>query len=333
MSDARTRARPKWKRASVAARLLFVAVVLLWAGNHSSCGIAPQPRPKLLAHRGVHQSFALERVETETCTACMIRPPTHGLLENTLASMQAAFDLGADRVEFDVQLTRDDSFAVFHDYTLDCRTNGAGIVRDHTLAELQKLDIGWGYSADGGMTHPFRGRGIGLMPSLDDVLDSFPGRRLLVHLKRRDRVEAERLSQRLSQLAPNVLAQLIVYGADDAMAQLKRALPALRVMSRGTMITCGSRYVLAGWTGHVPEACRNTLVLVPNNYGWLLWGWPRRFQERIEAHGSELVVMDRVHGVSGGFDSAQDLRRLPVDYAATIWTNRVELVAPALPNE
>ena len=333
MSDARTRERPRWKRASIAVRLLFVVIVLLWAGNHSSCGVAPHGRPKLLAHRGVHQSFALERVESETCTACMIRPPTHAFLENTLASMQAAFDLGADRVEFDVQLTRDDTFAVFHDYTLDCRTNGHGVVRDYTLAELQKLDVGYGYSADGGTTHPFRGRGIGLMPSLDDVLDTFPDRRLLVHLKRRDHIEVERLAQRLSQLAPNMLAQLIVYGADDSMARLKLALPALRVMSRGTMLACGSRYLLAGWSGHVPEACRNTLVLVPNAYGWLLWGWPRRFQQRIEAHGSELVVMDRSYGVTGGFDSAEDLRRLPIDYTATIWTNRVELVAPALPSD
>ena len=38
--------------------------------------------------------------------------------------MRAAFDSGADVVELDVHLTPDGKFAVFHDWTLDCRTDG-----------------------------------------------------------------------------------------------------------------------------------------------------------------------------------------------------------------
>src|SRR5262245_4022218 len=125
----------KRMRLGNSARIAIACMLgLLWVGNHSSCGSPPRGTPKLLAHRGLHQSFALEHIHSESCTACVIRPPTHAFLENTLASMRAAFELGADRVEFDVQLTRDDAFAVFHDYALDCRTNGEGTVRDHTLA-------------------------------------------------------------------------------------------------------------------------------------------------------------------------------------------------------
>lgn len=40
--------------------------------------------------------------------------------------MQAAFDHGADVVEFDVHRTADDRFAVFHDWTIDCRTEYDG---------------------------------------------------------------------------------------------------------------------------------------------------------------------------------------------------------------
>ena len=36
--------------------------------------------------------------------------------------MRAAFAAGADIVEFDVHPTSDGQFAVFHDWTLDCRT-------------------------------------------------------------------------------------------------------------------------------------------------------------------------------------------------------------------
>lgn len=100
--------------------------------------------------------------------------------------MDAAFRQGADVVELDVQMTKDAKFAVFHDWTLECRTNGKGVTRDYTLSELQALDIGYGYTADGGKTYPFRGKGIGLMPSLEDVLLHFPHKELLIHVKSND---------------------------------------------------------------------------------------------------------------------------------------------------
>ncbi|MFC3523032.1 glycerophosphodiester phosphodiesterase family protein [Streptomonospora nanhaiensis] len=52
-------------------------------------------------------------------------PPEHPYLENTIAGMRAAFDAGADQVEFDVHRTADDRFAVFHDWEVDCRTEAA----------------------------------------------------------------------------------------------------------------------------------------------------------------------------------------------------------------
>ena len=53
--------------------------------------------------------------------------------------MQAAFDLGADVVELDVKLTKDNKLAVFHDFTLEYRTDGTGNVSDYTMAD-EKLD-------------------------------------------------------------------------------------------------------------------------------------------------------------------------------------------------
>ena len=97
-------------------------------------------------------------------------PPEHPYLENTIDGFRAAFSDGADIIEFDVQPTTDGQFVVFHDWTLDCRTNGSGVTREHALAELRPLDLGYGYTADGGKTFPFRGKGVGLMPTLDQVL-------------------------------------------------------------------------------------------------------------------------------------------------------------------
>ena len=58
-------------------------------------------------------------------------------LENTLPSMRAAFEAGADIVEFDIHPTTDGHFAVFHDWTVDCRTEGRGVTREHTLAAVE----------------------------------------------------------------------------------------------------------------------------------------------------------------------------------------------------
>ena len=46
---------------------------------------------------------------------------------------------------------------------------GTGNVSDYTMAELKKLDVGYGYTADEGKTYPFRGKGVGMMPELSEV--------------------------------------------------------------------------------------------------------------------------------------------------------------------
>ncbi len=58
----------------------------------------------------------------------------HAAPENTLASFQIAADMGADGVELDIQLTRDDEIVVIHDETVDRTSDGHGSVKDFTLA-------------------------------------------------------------------------------------------------------------------------------------------------------------------------------------------------------
>jgi len=62
--------------------------------------------------------------------------------ENTQHALTGAIALGADMVEFDVQLTADKEVVVFHDETLSRCTNGKGKISDYTLAQLKKLDAG-----------------------------------------------------------------------------------------------------------------------------------------------------------------------------------------------
>lgn len=288
-----------------------------------------QGRPTLLAHRGLAQTYDREGLSNDTCTATRIHSPEHAYLENTLTSMQAAFEAGADVVEFDVHPTTDGHFAVFHDWTLDCRTDGTGVTREHSLAELKALDIGHGYTADGGRTFPFRGKGVGLMPSLDEVLAAFPERRLLINVKSNDAAEGEKLASVLGGLASARLGQLAVYGGHAPIETLRARLPALKTMSRKSLTSCALRYLSLGWTGFVPEACRNTLVLVPVNYASLAWGWPHRLVSRLSDAGTDVYVTGpHVGGEAGtsGIDDANLWQRIPEGFAGGVWTNRVDRI-------
>ena len=59
--------------------------------------------------------------------------------ENTLASIRKALEMGADRIEIDVQQSKDGVVVIMHDKTLKRTTNGKGYVRNKTFAELSAL--------------------------------------------------------------------------------------------------------------------------------------------------------------------------------------------------
>ena len=93
--------------------------------------------------------------------------------ENTLAAFRAAIAAGADMIELDVHLTRDNELVVIHDDTLERTTDGKGNVADKTLAELKRLDAGFRFNSR------FAGERI---PTLAEVLDVARGR-ILVNIE------------------------------------------------------------------------------------------------------------------------------------------------------
>lgn len=306
--------------------ILFGVVVYF---NNSSFRLnQPTQKPLLLAHRGLAQTFSMEGLTGETNTARRIYEPEHPYLENTTPSMEAAFQAGADLVEFDVQLTKDGNFAVFHDWLLDYRTNGTGSISEYTMAQLKSLDIGYGYTADHGKTFPFRGKGLGLMPSLDEVLTYFPDRSFLIHIKSNNQQEGEFLAQYLEKLPKARLAKIIVYGGDEPIAVLKDKLSDLRVMSKATIKQAFIPYLALGWTGYIPPAMKNAFFYLPLKYARLLWGWPHRFIERVKKVDSLFVIVAGDGGWSEGFDTIEDLKQIPPNYAGGIWTNRIDRIAP-----
>jgi len=62
--------------------------------------------------------------------------------EHTIAAFELALQQGADGIALDVHATRDGQPVVFHDFSLERTTDGAGAVNAHTLREMKRLDAG-----------------------------------------------------------------------------------------------------------------------------------------------------------------------------------------------
>jgi glycerophosphoryl diester phosphodiesterase len=316
--------------------LALVASIVLLTGCASKLPESPfaasGTQPLLLAHRGMSQTFNPAGVTNDTCTAMRIYPPTHNMLENTLSSMTAAVIAGADVIEIDVHPTTDGQFAVFHDWTLECRTNGSGRTRDFTMAQLKQLDLGYGYSADGGKTFPLRGKIKETMPSLNEVLQQFPSLRVLINIKSNDPAEGQQLATYLNGLTPERRALIAVYGGEKPVQTVRDNTKNILTMSKSSLKTCLISYAAMGWSGQIPSSCEKTLVLLPINYASWIWGWPDRFVERMNSAGSAVFVAGPYSsGVANtGIDSLEALKQLPPDFKGGIWTNEIELIGGAL---
>ena len=215
---------------------LTVLVLFVFANNTSRVSNPRTGLPTVVAHRGVSQSY--QDIGAGGCEAARMVPPAHDFIENTIRSIKAAFDQGANVVEFDVQRTRDQQWAVFHDRRLECRTNGTGSVGEHTLEELQALDIAYGYTADGGVTYPFRGQGVGEMPSMDEVFETFPDGSFLIDIKTNSPDDGVLLARRLRQLPAQRRLRLMVFGREAVLAGFREDLPEVPASSLTSIQAC-----------------------------------------------------------------------------------------------
>ena len=310
---------------------VFIAAVYLW--NASWLAPAQIGETRFIAHRGVHQNFDLTGVEGDTCTATRIREPIVDEIENTIPAMQAAFDAGADFVELDVHPTTDGKLAVFHDWTLDCRTEGSGETRSHDMAHLKTLDVGYGYTADDGKTFPLRGKGVGMLPELSDVFAAMPGKRFLVNYKSNEAREGDMLRAFIEANPQWEDSIWGVYGGDAPSMRAKQLLPDLKAWSRKGLMSCLLQYEAYGWTGIVPAGCHDTMVMVPINYAWALWGWPNRFIQRMKDAGSDIILIGPfAPGDAGtsGVDTPEDAALVPDKFPGLVWTNEIATIAPIL---
>ena len=139
--------------------------------------------------------------------------------ENTLLAFDLAWNLGADAIECDVQLSADGALVIIHDATLNRTTSGRGPIAGRTLAELRALDAGLGQS----------------IPTLDEVLGLCIARDRQINLEVKAETEraalatASALAFALAELDAAARWRVLVSSFQlRALALLKQRLPWVR---------------------------------------------------------------------------------------------------------
>jgi glycerophosphoryl diester phosphodiesterase len=308
-------------------------VVALTLSVVNASWIAPRlAKPLVLvAHKGIAQQIVHGGITDDTCTASRMVPSEHDFIDNTLRSFSNARHYGADAIMLEVHPTKDGQMVAFHDWTVHCRTDGHGAVRDLTLAQLKKLDVGYGYTADGGKTYPLRGKGVGGMPTVEEVLREVPRMRLIFHFKSKDPRDADVLLAALRRGGATIDGRLGFYGHPAVIGRVRKLAPGAWAFAVQDTKACLTDYVKFGWTTYVPPSCRNTTVVVPLNYQWAIWGWPKRFLARMDGVGTRVILTgDYEKGGAMGLTRAEQLAKVPSDFRGYVFIDDFYAVGRAL---
>ncbi|PON16703.1 hypothetical protein C2W62_17030 [Candidatus Entotheonella serta] len=143
--------------------------------------------------------------------------------ENTLAAYVKAVELGADRIELDVQCTRDHEVVTIHDATVDRTTDGTGYVRDFTLPEIKTLDAGNWFSP------VFQHERV---PTLNEIMATLKPTsvQLCIEIKGQNATEAQAIVSRTIEVieAHEMLERCVITSfIPAALSQTKRRQPLL----------------------------------------------------------------------------------------------------------
>ena len=112
--------------------------------------------------------------------------------ENTLEGLQHSVRLGAEAIENDIYITKDDHLVIMHDATVDRTTDGKGNIEEMTLAEVKKLTTkGKGYK----------------VPTLAEFFTELKQHRNVMHF-----VELKSPNEKI---VPALKAEMQKYGVED----------------------------------------------------------------------------------------------------------------------
>ncbi|WP_242239496.1 glycerophosphodiester phosphodiesterase [Bacillus cereus group sp. BfR-BA-01309] len=92
--------------------------------------------------------------------------------EHTIAAYKLGQQLKGDYIEIDLQMTKDGHLVAMHDETVNSTTNGTGLVKEHTLEEIKKLNAGSLFNEK----HPSLAKKDfedAKVPTLEEIIETF----------------------------------------------------------------------------------------------------------------------------------------------------------------
>lgn len=308
---------------------LVLVIVALSLMNASWLAGRPAGRLTLIAHRG--SGLPLEPGPHADCDARHVVPGTQSnLIENSAGAMTKAGRDGANGLMLDVRATSDGHAVIFRDARLECRTNGTGTVAEHDLAYLRTLDIGYGYSQDGGRTFPQRGLGIGAMPTVEDVL--MFQRNMVLVFDLADARAAEATVAAFQRAGMPIGPTHGFSGPPAARARLRQLTQGGFVLDAAASDACLAPYRRTGWLSLVPGECNGATLILPRGGEFTLWGWPYRFMARMSGAGARFFIAgDDSQGDHWvGLTRAEQLGEVPHDYPGMLLVEDMDNVGRAL---
>lgn len=150
--------------------------------------------------------------------------------ENTLAAFRLAMEQGADMLELDIRLTRDQQIVVFHDKLLKRTSNGEGKLSLMSLEELRRLDAGSWFD-------PLRYAGEPI-PTLREVLELTAGK-IMLNIE----IKAEAVQRHDDTLERALLALLQEYQmVPHTMVSSFNTLTLIRIKERAPQLSTALLY-------------------------------------------------------------------------------------------
>ncbi|MEQ8422868.1 MAG: glycerophosphodiester phosphodiesterase family protein [Arenibacter algicola] len=151
--------------------------------------------------------------------------------ENTLAAFGEAIRLGAQMIELDVQMTKDNQLVIMHDDKVNRTTNGRGLVKELRLKKIKKLDAGKWKSKE------FKKERV---PTLKEALDIMPKNIWLnIHLKGDERLGAATAE---AVISADRIHQAVIACENEAAKGVRRVNPNI-MMCNMERLTTRAEYI------------------------------------------------------------------------------------------
>lgn len=160
-------------------------------------------------------------------------------LENTLSCIQKGIDSGADMIEIDIHLTKDNKVVVCHDKSINRTTNGKGKIKDMTFEEIRLYNI---IDENGNVTDQ-------TIPSLEEVMELINGQtQILIEIKKTGNLYVGLEEKTLEIIKKyNAFSWTVVQSFNNSVIEKIHSLdPNIKLEKLLTVRFLGSKYIFDG---------------------------------------------------------------------------------------